>query len=158
MRNVPPYMQGSAMPVLSSLYKELPGYVDLMGVKKVENASYAGIAATAFRDQAGISLFTKNGKTWIKWCGFLLSTADGIPGIKGRTTIPIKEDNYNEWLKVENGSLLRFEKPVDGRLIVSTLDKVLYDSIVDSGQIYAPAGSYIFCAGAAGDAFTIYAE
>jgi len=158
IRDMPPYMQGSVMPVLSSLYKELPGYVNLMGLEKIENANYAGIAATAFRDQAGISLFTRNGETWIKWRGFLLSTADGIRGVKGRTTIRIKEDNYNEWLKVENGALLRFEKPANGRLIVSTLDKVLYDSIVDSGEIYAPAGSYIFCAGAAGDVFTAYAE
>ncbi len=158
-RDMPPYIQGSVMPASSSLYKELPGYVDLMGIKKIENANYAGIAATAFRDQTGISLFAKNGKTWIKWGGFLLSTADDIPKIKNSTTsIRIKEDNYNEWLKVEKGALLRFEKPAGGRLIVSTPDRALYDSIVDSGEMYAPAGSYIFCAGAAGDVFTIHAE
>ena len=37
-------------------------------------------------------------------------------------------------------------------------DATLYDSIVDGGAVYAPADSYIFFAGAAGDGFRVTAK
>ena len=158
-RNMPPYIQGPVTPFLSWIHKALPGYVDFIGIKKIEQTDFAGIAATAFRDQTELLLFSKKGVTWAKVANYLFSIADGFPNIgTGVTSVKIGDDNYNEWLKVDKGMLISFEKPEGGRVIISTPDAVLFDSIVDSGEIYAPAGSYIFCAGTAGDAFNIYAK
>jgi len=156
LRNASPYVQSPVTAISSSIYKELPGYVDFIGIKKIERADFADIAATAFRDQIELSFFPKNGKTWAKLGIFLFSTEDGIPKVKnGATSIKIGDDNYNEWLKLEKGALLSFEKPEGGRVIVSTQEAVLFDSVLDSGETYAPAGSYVFCAGTAGDVFRI---
>lgn len=159
LRNAPPYMHPPVMPFPSYVYEELPGYVDFDGIKKIEADNFASIAATAFRDQTELLLFSGNGKTWAKSGFFLFSKADGIPVVKGGSTIvKIGSDNYNEWLKLEKGAVLSFEKPENGRIIVSNRDAVLFDSSADSGEIYAPAGSYVFCAGMKGDIFRIRAE
>ncbi len=163
MRNAPPYIQVSVMEpgfvTSSSIYKELPGYVDFAGIKRIERPDFASIAATAFRDQIELSLFSKNGKTWAKTGYFLWSTTEGIPNVKdGTTSVTIGDDNYNEWLKLEKGAVLSFEKPDGGRVIVLTPQAVLFDSVVDSGEIYAPTGSYVFCAGTVGDVFRVYAK
>jgi CubicO group peptidase (beta-lactamase class C family) len=156
LRNASPYIQAPVTAISSSIYKELPGYVDFMGIKKIERADFAGIAATAFRDQTELFIFSKNGKTWAKSGIFLFSTADGIPKVKDdATSVKIGDDNYNEWLTLEKGAVLSFEKPEGGRVIVSTQEAVLFDSVLDSGEIYAPAGSYVFCAGTAGDVFRV---
>jgi len=158
-RNLPPYIQGPITPVSSWIHKALPGYVDFMGIKKIEKADFAGIAATAFRDQTELSLFSQKGITWARIANYLFTIADGFPNVRsGIATIKIGDDNYNEWLKVDRDMLISFEKPEGGRVILSTQDEVLFDSIVDSGEIYAPAGSYLFCAGTAGDKFNIYAK
>ncbi len=162
MRNASPYIQiQPATPSLtapSSVYRDLPGYVEFQGVKRIERADYAGIAATAFRDQSDLSVFSKNGRTWAKTGYFLWSRADDAAAVKdGTTNIKIGNDGYNEWVKLGKGAVLSFEKPENGRIIVSTPDAVLFDSVVDSGETYAPAGSYVFCAGSAGDIFKIKA-
>jgi CubicO group peptidase (beta-lactamase class C family) len=159
LRNAPPYMQSPVTAFSSSAYEELPGYVDFDGIKKIETDNFASIAATAFRDQTELLLFTGQGKTWAKSGFFLFSKADGIPRVKGgSTSIKIGNDNYNEWLILEKGALLSFEKPENGRIIVSNKDAVLFDSSIDSGEIYAPAESYVFCAGTKGDIFRIRAK
>ena len=161
-RNFPAFIQTSpesALVVVSSVYKELPGYVDFEGIKKIEGADFASYAATAFRDQAELKIFSKDGKTWAKTGGALLSMADDIRETKtGENTVKIGEDGYYEWLKVEKGALVSFQKPADGRVVVSTTDAILFDSLVDAGEVYIPAGSYIGCAGSAGDVFKINAE
>ncbi|MDR3553362.1 MAG: serine hydrolase [Syntrophobacteraceae bacterium] len=144
---------------VSSLYKELPGYVRFLNLNREEGAGFAGIAATAFRDQGELTVFTKNGTTWARSANFLFSAANGFPKIKvGSNSVRIGEDSYDEWLKVKVGAVLRFEKPERGRIMVTTPKAVLFDSVADSGAVYAPAGSYIFCSGAAGDVFRIVAE
>ncbi len=106
-RNFPVFIQTSPespMVVVSSVYKELPGYVDFQGIKKIEGADFASYAATAFRDQAELKIFSKDGKTWAKTGGVLLSMADDFQKAKsGENTVKIGEDGYYEWLKVEKG-------------------------------------------------------
>jgi len=159
LRNASPYMLGAITPDDSSTFKALPGYVELAGIKRIERSDFASSAATEFRDQTDLLLFSRNGKTWAKAGIFLLSTTDGIPNVKsGETVVRIGAEGYNEWLKVEKGALLSFRKPENGRIIVSNPEAVLFDSTIDSGEIYAPAGSYIFCAGAAGEVFRVHAK
>ncbi|HOW53217.1 MAG TPA: serine hydrolase domain-containing protein [Syntrophorhabdaceae bacterium] len=163
MRNAPAYLEVSAqdpgLVTASSVYKELPGYVDIGGMKKIEGADRAGIAATAFRDQAELLLFIKDGRTWSKMANYLFSTDDGIEKVKeGTMSVKIGSGNCNEWLKVEKDVLLNFEKPKDGRVIVLTPEEVLFDSIVDSDETCAPEGSYVFFAGSAGDIFRVYVK
>jgi len=159
LRNAPPYMQTPVTAFTSYVYEELPGYVDFDGIKKIETDNFASIAARTFRDQTELLLFSNKGKTWAKSGFFLFSKADGIPKVKsGSTSINIGSDNYNEWLNLERGAVLSFEKPENGRIIVSTRDAVLFDSAVDSGEIFAPAGSYVFCAGTKGAIFRIHTK
>jgi hypothetical protein len=161
-RNFPVFMQTfpeSPLVLVSSAYKELPGYVDLEGIKKIEGADFASYAANAFRDQVELKIFSKDGKTWAKTGGALLSMADDIRKTKkGEDIVKIGEDGYYEWLKVEKGALVSFQKPTEGRVLVSTTGAILFDSLVDAGEVYIPAGSYIGCAGRAGDVFKINAE
>jgi len=162
IRNASPYLEVIVTEQLldiSYAYKELPGYIYFLGVNKIENAGFASMVATAFRDQAELAFFDKDGRTWVRRVNFLFSTADGIGKVSpGTSSVQIGKDNHNEWLKVEKGALLRFEKPENGRVIVATPEAILFDSVLDADQMYAPAGSYVFCAGAAGDVFKIHAE
>jgi CubicO group peptidase (beta-lactamase class C family) len=159
-RNVPPYIQTSdPLIVVSNVYDALPGYIEFGSIKKIESADFAGIAATAFRDQTGLGVFKNNGETWAKSGILLFSAADGIRTIvNGVNSIKIGQDGYNKWLKVEKGVSLHFEMPEGGRVMVETPDNVLFDSIVDSDEVYAPAGSYVFCAANPGDEFKIHAR
>lgn len=160
VRNEKPYVLAGCVAIgKTDLYAELPGYVNFAGVKKIETPGYAAIAGSAFRDQADLCLIDMNGETWIKSNYGLCSPADGarklIPGIN---RVVIKAENYNEWLRVEKGAIVNFEKPQKGRIIVVTEEKAIYDSVVDKDEIYAPEGSFIFCAGTAGDIFKIIAR
>lgn len=157
VRNAKPYiLAGSVGLLTSNTYKDLPGYVDFGGVKKVENPTFASIAATCFRDQVEIYLINKNGGYWAKAGNSLFSPADNVKkAAPGVNTVIIESDNYNQWLKIEKGAILSFEKPKNGRIIVMTDGKVLFDSVVDADEIYAPDGSYVFCAGTAGEVFKI---
>ncbi|HOT75481.1 MAG TPA: serine hydrolase domain-containing protein [Candidatus Wallbacteria bacterium] len=156
IRNARPFIvYGSIMPVVSDSIKGLAGYIDFCGAKKVESPDFASIAATSFRDQAELYLVEKEGGIWAL-SGPNLFSRDGCakkiePGVN-RVFIGI--DNYNEWLKVEKGAILGFEKPDKGRIMILKGESTLFDSVVDDNkEIYAPEGSYIFFAGSAGDVF-----
>jgi hypothetical protein len=157
MRNASPFILHSSMGMLNScVYKDLMGYVDFGGLRKVESPTCAGIAATCFRDQTEVSLFKKDGRQWAKSGIYQFSMADSAAkAVKGENRVTIGAQGYNEWLRIEKGSVLSFDKPEKGRLAVLHEDEVLYDSISDTGEIFAPEGSFVFCAGRAGDVFTI---
>jgi len=54
--------------------------------------------------------------------------------------------------------VLSFAKPEKGRVIVFGADgAVTYDSAMDSGEVFAAAGSFVELAGDAGDSFTVMA-
>lgn len=160
VRNEKPYIQSKLVGVGGvDYYDELPGYVNFAGLKKIETAEYASIAGTAFRDQSDLRLIDVNGETWLK-CGYnLLSPAESARKlIDGVNRVIIKAENFNEWLRVEKGAILDFEKPLNGRIIVLTEQETIYDSVVDKDEIYAPEGSFIFFAGTAGDVFKVIAK
>jgi CubicO group peptidase (beta-lactamase class C family) len=160
VRNEKPYVLAGCIAIGNTdLYAELPGYVNFAGIKKIETPQYASIAGTVFRDQADLSLIDVNGETWIKSNYGLCSPADGARKLMtGINRVVIKSENYNEWLKVEKGAIVNFEKPQKGRIIVVTEEKAIYDSVADKDEIYAPEGSFIFLAGTAGDLFKVNAR
>lgn len=162
LRNATPSIQltrDPALVVVSSAYKELPGYVDFGGIKKIENAGYASTAATALRDQTDLTLFAKDGVTRAKSGNLVYSMADRVAKVKtGENAVTIGAENYTECLKVEKGAMVSFDKPQNGRVIIASTEATLFDSLIDSDAAYAPPGSYICCIGVAGDVFRIHAE
>jgi len=144
----------------SATYKELPGYVDFDGLKKIETPYFASIAATSFRDQSELRLIDKNGETWAMSNYILFMPADKVRNaIPGVNRLVIKHDNYNEWLKITKGAILNFvEIPKDARVMVLTESGPIFDSITNKGEVYAPEGSFVFCAGTYGDIFKIIAR
>lgn len=157
-RGLKPYIvSGVVMPLVSNSIAGLPGYINLMGAKKIENSGFASIAVTAFRDQGELYVFEQEGGLWARMGIYLLSQEScakkAAPGLN-RAFIGPK--NYNEWLKIEKGAILKFEIPEKGRLIVVKGETAIFDSVVDENrEIYAPDGSYVFCAGKFGDVFKV---
>ena len=160
VRNEKPYILAKMVGIgKTEFYAELPGYINFSGLKKIETPEYAGIAATAFRDQSDLRLIEMNGETWLKMGYCLLSPAESVRKlIPGVNRVVIKSENYNEWLRVEKGAILSFEKPEGGRIIIATDDEPIYDSVTDKDEFYAPEGSFIFFAGKAGDIFKAVAK
>ena len=160
VRNEKPYILAKAVGVgKAEFYKELPGYVNFAGLKKIETPEYASIAGRAFRDQSELRLIDMNGETWLKMGYNLLSPAESVRKlIPGVNRVVIKTENYNEWLRVGKGAIVSFEKPSQGRIIVTTDDEAIYDSVTDKDEFYAPEGSFIFFAGTAGDVFKVIAR
>ncbi len=145
--------------VNSSVYEELPGYAMFDGLKRIECPKHASIAATAFRDQAAISMIDKNGEPWISSSNNLYTLADKAgKAITGMNRVIIRSEGLNEWLRIEKGAILKCRKPASGRIVVIAGEAAIYDSVIDSNEIYAPEGSFVFCAGNAGDMFHIEAR
>ena len=84
IRNAPPWMEmfESAKPMATSrIYEELPGYVNLEGVRRVVRPDFAAIAATALRDQNDLALFSVEGKAWMRTANVLRSRARDVAQI-----------------------------------------------------------------------------
>jgi hypothetical protein len=159
-RNVAPYE--AAMMTISHiekslLYKDLPGYVFFQGLKRINSPESAGMPFDAIRDQSELALFEKSGTTWTWISGMLYSPSENAAVLKaGENSVKIGSEGYNEWLLAGEGLILSFTKPDKGRIIVfSPDDNTIYDSVVDTGEVYAAKGSYIECAGLAGDVFKV---
>ena len=159
VRNAPPWMEmfESAKPMATSrIYEELPGYVNLEGVRRVVDSDFAAAAATALRDQNDLELFSVEGKVWMRTANVLRSRARDVAQLAGDTTaVTIGPDGHNEWRAVARDAVLRFRIPARGRVVITAADTVLHDSLVDGHEAYAPAGSYVFFAGARGDTLAI---
>lgn len=143
--------------VTSHTYDEMPGYVDFDGVRRIDRADYATIAATALRDQTDLALVPGDGGTWVRTGHILRSAARAAPRLDtGSASVTIGRAGFNQWRAVERGAALGLTLPERrGRVIVVSRDAVLHDSLVDGNEVYAPAGSYMFFAGMAGDAFRV---
>ena len=160
IRNVPAsfeVFEGTRPMMTSHTYKELPGYVDFDGVRKIERADFAGIAATAIRDQSDLALVPVDGKLWMSLANVLRSPARDAPKLEaGSTSVTIGPAGYNEWRAVDKGVALRFVLPdARSRVIVAASDTVVHDSLVDGHEVFAPAGSYVFFAGRPGQTFGV---
>ena len=158
MRNAPAAVEVLDFNLLEALksYVGLPGYVDFRGVRRIERPDFAAMAATAIRDQSDLDFVEGKGGGFMRTGHYLWSaarTAARLP--TASSTITIGTDGFNEWRAVDAGGMLNFTLPAKGRVIVVTQAATFYDSIVDSGAVHAPAGSYVFFAGATGDAFQV---
>ena len=158
LRNFSPYfLSTDILLVKSSKISSLPGYIEFFGIKKVASPDSASIAATGFRDQSSLRLFKKGNETRAKAMQFVFSREDSAPTFSGGKVV-IGPEGENEWRRVEQGAVLSFLKPGDGRVIVfSGIDDspLLFDSMTDEGEIYVPEGSYLFFAGNSGDVFEV---
>ncbi len=135
------------------LLADLPGYVDFAGIKKIESPSTAGLSLKTVRDASELHLFERDGATWAWVSGMIYMPDLLIKTLSSETnTVTIGREGFNEWLKSDRETVLSFIKPNTGRIVLFSPDNaVLYDSIVDKGEVYAPAGSWIELAGNAGD-------
>ncbi len=162
-RNVSPFESVMLMEthyMKSSLHKDLPGYVFFKGLKRVESPEFAGMPFDSVRDQSELALFEKNGATWARVSDMVFSPPESAAELKpGENSIRIGKDGYNEWLAVKEGVVLSFSKPERGRIIVFSPDgTATYDSVLDTGDVYAAKGGYIECTGLAGDVLSIKAK
>jgi CubicO group peptidase (beta-lactamase class C family) len=159
-RNVAPFESVMAVEshlVKSLLYKDLPGYVVFLGVKRIDSPEFAGMPFDAIRDQTELTLVEKNGATWAWVSDLLYSPAEIAVALKaGENSVTIRGDGYNQWLVANEDMVVSLAKPKRGRVIIfSSDDTATYDSALDTGDAYAAKGSYIEFAGFANDDFRI---
>jgi len=73
----------------------------------------------------------------------------------GINNLIIGSEGRNEWLNASFDAIINFEIPNKGRVLVFGPESILYDNMVDSGEIFVPAGSLIEVAGNPGDKFKV---
>jgi len=157
-RNVKPFEETEETSnhlAVSSLYPELPGFVDFNGIKLIESPDSAGMAVDAVNDLTELALFDKDGETWARVSEMIYGPADDAALLgEGTTTVTIGEEGYNEWLVATSDLVLDFTMPDRGRVIVFSPDgSSIYDSVIDAGEIYVPQGGLIELAAYGGDRF-----
>lgn len=162
-RNVPPsestVIAEQTHLARSFQYTDLPGYVDFLGIKRIETPEFAGMPLSAVRDQTELTLVEKSGATWAWISDLLYSPAETAAALKaGENTVTIGGDGYNEWLVADEGMILSFATPKRGRIVVFSSGDMIHDSVLDTGDVYAPKGSYIELAGVANDVLTVKAR
>ena len=158
IRNAPAAVEVFDFDLIQTLrsYDDLPGYVNFRGVQRIERPDFAAMAATAIRDQSDLDFVEGKGGGIMRTGHYLWSTARTAARLPtAPSTVTVGTDGFNEWRAVDAGGVLNFTLPAKGRVIVVTQVATLYDSIVDGAAAYAPAGSYVFFAGAAGDVFQV---
>jgi CubicO group peptidase (beta-lactamase class C family) len=159
-RNVKPFEEteeASGHLTVSSLYPELPGFVDFNGLKLIRSPDSAGMAVDAVNDLTELTLFDKDGETWARVSDMIFSPADGANILgEGSATATIGEEGYNEWLTAGSDMVLDFVKPDKGRVIVFSPDgSAIYDSVIDAGEVNVPRGGLVELAGYPGDVFEL---
>lgn len=144
--------------VESGLVPALPGYMMFGGLMRIESPVFATMPVKSIRDLSEFRLVERDGRLWA-WCsGGLFMPAELAATLEGgAASLVIGPDGYNEWLKVAEDSVLSFAIPAHGRVLVYNDGAVLYDSVTDSGEVFAPAGSFVMAVGEAGDAFMVTA-
>ena len=168
-RNVKPWegiSEAADSVVTSRTIPEAPGYIDFAGIKKVTSSSTAGMATDALRDITELTMFGNDGSKWV-WArasDCVYSRADTTPSAlgAGSTSVTIGQDGYNEWLRAGQDRVITVRKPSDVRIIVFPPDgtdgfSISYDSEIDSGLAFVPAGSLVQLAGNPGETFTVVA-
>lgn len=143
---------------VSSLSDEHPGYVDFGGLKRIESPEFAGMVQDVIRDLTELTLFSRDGQTWARVSDMIFSPVEtAAPLGKGSSTVTIGKEGYNEWLSAGEDLVLDVKKASKNRVIVFTDGNVAYDSVVDSGNVFVPAGSLIELSGDEGDTFELTA-
>ncbi|HOI81153.1 MAG TPA: serine hydrolase domain-containing protein [Synergistales bacterium] len=156
VRNSPTFNSFTSyyLAIRSSAPKELPGYVTFPTPNRVVDPDYAEIAATGFRDQSSLRLFRKEGEVRAGVLQFVFSREGTAKPLKeGTTLVAIGTEGENEWLKTVSEGILSFGFTEGGRVVVLPGPGAppLFDSVVDTGEVYVPEGCFIFLAGSPGD-------
>ena len=109
------------------------------------------------RDLAELKFSEQGGGQCVWLSGFLYSSAATAKIYSGvAVNLTIGNQGYNEWLKLDQGAILNFTKPVSGRIpLFDPVGSLIYDSGVDSGDIFVTAGSFVAVSGEATDTFTV---
>lgn len=162
VRNASPFtIFTDSLLVRSSVPQNLSGYVNFSGPKRVIDPDFVAMAATGFRDQSSLKLFRRDGKVRAKVMEFEYSGEDAADLLKeGTTLVAIGPEGENEWLGAVSEAILSFRYTDGSRIIVFQGPGVppIFDSIVDTGEVYVPEGSFIFLAGSPGDLIYIAAR
>ena len=129
-------------------------------IKKITGPTSASYAVGNMRDLAELKFSEQGGGQCVWLSGFLYSSTDAARTLAGGSvSLIIGKPGYNEWLKLEQDSILSFTKPAKGRILVfDPVGGLIYDSVVDSGDIFVTAGSFVAVAGEVADAFTVQAR
>ena len=144
---------------VSNTVPGLPGYVNFGGSKLVESPTFAGMSSTVIRDLSELNLIEKNGQTWARFSDMLYSPATAASPLNvEQKSVTIGTDGYNEWLKAGQDVVLDVKKPSGDRVLVFSPDgSTIYDSVLDSGKVFVPAGSLIELGGSTGHVFAVTA-
>lgn len=145
--------------VKSFSYRELPGYIDFHGIKKIITPLSAGMPFDAIRDQTELTLFNKNNTMWARVSDLLYSPAAEAKILKvGNNVVKIRKTDCNEWFVTKKDMVLSFITN-QGRIIIFSSDGAIkYDNFIDKGDIYVAKGSYVELAGFSNATFTIRAR
>jgi|GEM_PF-1418053 len=139
----------------------LSGYIDFLGVKRIESPNFAGMVSSLIRDQTELILSTTNGQTWARVFDRLYSPVDtAVPLGKGDKTVTIGGEGYSEWLKADEQLVLTFAPidPAKGRVIVfSPEGDPTQDSVIDTGEFLVPEGGFVEVAGWTSETFKLTA-
>ena len=162
-RNSKPFEECEGMAghvVTSRSLDMLPGYVDVYGIKRVESPDFAGMFSNDVRDQTELTLIEKNGETWARVSDMLFSPAETASALgTGEKSVTIAADGHSHWFRAGEGAVVRFTRSKGSRAVVYSADGApAWDSAVDGGEVYVPAGSFIELAGMPGDTLKVNAK
>ena len=146
--------------IRSNIFTGLPGYVNFNGLKSVKNPVTTGMPSISIADQTELFLFENDGKTWIRNSDMIYSPEDTACILNpGNKTVKISKNGFNEWLKTQEYLIIDFTRPSDSRVIIFNINNdPIYDTMMDSGNIFVPKGSFIELSGYPNDIFTINAR
>ena len=161
-RNVRPYESislASTHIVTSSTDPGLPGYVIMTGSKLVGSPVFAGMTSSCLRDLTELDLLDRSGQNWAQLSEMLYSPVEVAASLGNETkSVSIGKDGYNEWFKTTGDLVLKFDKPSKDRAIVyGPAGSPTYDSVVDSGEVFVPAGSFVELSGSPNDVLKVTA-
>lgn len=158
-RNVRAFEETLLLPthiISSSEIPGLPGYVNFNGLKVVRSLDYADMSVRSMRDLTELTLAEHNGDVWALLSGAEYMPYELAPLMNvGINNLIIGSEGRNEWLNASFDAILKFEIPNKGRVLVFGSESILYDNMVDRGEILVPAGSLIEVAGNPGDKFQV---
>jgi CubicO group peptidase (beta-lactamase class C family) len=162
-RNVKPFdamSHNNTHLITSTTLTELPGYINFYGLKRIDSPDFAGMVSEAIRDEKELTLLDRNGQTWVQISEILYSPVDtAVPLGAGDKKVTIGKEGYNEWFKTGQDLVLGVTKPSGARVIVfSPGASVVYDSVIDKGDVFVPAGSFVELAGKPGDVLKVGAK
>jgi len=136
---------------------ELPGYCYFNGFQRIISTTSADFAAKTARDQKNLTLINADGVVWAQTSDMIYSPASDTGLLKKENeSIIIGVLGYNEWLMIDEDTIITFSIPETGRVVVfSPEGSPIYDSMQEYPDVYVEQGSYIELIGNPGDTFNL---